>query len=200
MTPFEIFSFCQQCQQRSSGSLENFEKSGHYKYFCLLCNYFKNDLKFKTIAKIKKYIAICVKDTGHNFNPFLLHTTEYRNIVSDWKNKNSNRGLYYINVNESFKKIYKFCVDKDISTLEEYTKKWAVSHVSSGIINENIAYALDVHKLPLSKPEIMFINKKFLKHVKMIEERIARESKLREMLKDGIEDIKKKLIWRKEKI
>lgn len=200
MTPFDIFAFCQQCQQRNPGSLKTFEDSDHYKYFCLLYAYFKNGLKFKTANKIKKYILICVKETGHNFNPFLLNTAEYRNIVLDWKNKNSNRGQYFINLNESFKRIYKFCVDKDILTLDDYIKKWAVSHVSSGIINENIAYALNVHKLVLSKPEIMFINKKFLKHVKMIEERIARESKLREILEEGIEDIKKKLIWRKEKV
>jgi hypothetical protein len=157
-------------------------------------------LKLKTSNKIKKFIEICAKETGENFSPFLLNSREYLNIVSDWKIKNSNRGLYYININESFKKIYKFCVDKNISSLDEYVKKWAVSHVSSGIINENIAYALNVHKLSLSKPEIMFINKKFLKHVKMIEERVARESKLKDILKEGIEDIKNKLIWRKEKI
>jgi hypothetical protein len=200
MTPYALFSFCQNCQRRNAGTIRKFEESDHFEFFCALRYYFMEKLKIKSDRNIKKFIEVCVKETGENFSPFQLNSPEYLHIFKEWYKKNSNKGLYFISINESFKNIYKFCSDKKIETLEEYTKKWAVSHIISGILNENIAYALGVHELVLSKPEVMMINKKFLKNKKLIQERIDRELKLKTVLSEGIQDLKKKLIWRNEKV
>jgi RNase H-fold protein (predicted Holliday junction resolvase) len=200
MTPYGLFSFCQNCQQRSAGSIENFNEGQYYPFYCSLRKYLMNDLKLSSDNKIKKFIEVCAKYTGNHFDPFQLNSPEYLHIFTEWYRVNANDGAYYNNIKESFGKIYKFCSDKELQTLEEYVKKWSVSHIISGILNENIAFALGVHKLPLTRPEVMSINKKFLKHVKLIDERISRDLKLQNLLASGIEDVRKKLIWRNEKL
>ncbi len=159
-----------------------------------------NDLKLSSDSKIKKFIEVCVKYTGNHFDPFQLNSLEYLEIFKEWYKVNVNHGAYYNNIQESFGKIYKFCVDKELETLDEYIRKWAVSHIISGILNDNVAYKLGVQNLPLTKPEVLSISKKFLKHAHLIEERIQRDKKLQKILTDGIEDVKNKLIWRNEKI
>lgn len=200
MTPYGLFSFCQNCQQRTAGSIDTFKESQYYSYYHSLRKYLVNDLKLSTDNKIKKFISVCAKYTGNHFDPFQLNSPEYLHIFKEWYKVNANNGSYYINIQESFNKIFKFCADKELSTLEEYTKKWSVSHIISDVLNDNIAFCLGVHKLSLTKPEIISINKKFLKHVKLIEERIQRDKKLHSILLDGMEQVRNKLIWRKERL
>jgi len=200
MTPYRIFSIWQKCRRYNPGTIKKFEESENYQFYYSLCYYFREKLKITSDLKIAQFIEVCARETGARFNPFELTSLEYLEIFKEWFLKNSNKGAYLMNVNESFKKIYKFCSDKNIVSLEEYTKKWGVSHLVSGILNENVAYVLGVHKLTLTKPEVTMINKKFLKHLKSIEERINRENNLKKVLSEGIEDIKNKLIWRNEKV
>ena len=200
MTPYGLFSFCQNCQQRVAGPIEKFNEGKYYSYYCSLRKYLMNDLKLTSDNKIKKFIEVCAKNTGNHFDPFQLNSPEYLHIFKEWYRVNANNGSYYINIQESFNKIFKFCVDKDLDTLEDYVKKWSVSHIISGVLNDNIAFSLGVHKLTLSKPEILSINKKFLRHIKLIDERIQRDKKLSSILVDGIEDVRNKLIWRKKKL
>lgn len=198
MTPYGLFSFCQKCQQRSAGTIAKFNESQYYPFFAMLIKYFENDLKFDGDTKIKQFVSVCAKYTENRFDPFKLNSGEYLEIFTSWYKVHANTGAYYININESFNNIYKFCDDKDIKTIEEYVRKWAVSHLISGVLNENVAYALGVHNLELSKPEKLSINKRFLKHADLIKERIDRDAKLRTVLKEGLEDLKNKLIWRQE--
>lgn len=200
MTPYGLFSFCQNCQNRAAGSVKKFEESKHFEFYCSLRRYFMNELKIDSDRKIKKFIEVCAKELGQTFDPFNLGSVEYKEIFKNWLKKNADKGAYFVNINESFRRIYKFCVDRNIKSINEYTNKWAVSHIVSGILDENIAYMFGVHKLELSRPEKLFINKKFLNHVKLIEERIQREVKLKTILSEGVEDINKKLIWRNESI
>ncbi len=198
MTPYGLFSFCQKCQHRSVGTIVKFNESQYYSFFNMLIKYFTNDLKFDSDTKIKQFVSVCAKYTESNFDPFKLNSREYLDIFTSWYKVHANSGTYYINITESFKNIYKFCVDKNIKTIEEYVTKWAVSHLISGVLNENIAFFLGVHKLELTKPEKLSINKRFLKHIDLISERINRDSNLKSVLNEGLEDIKSKLIWRNE--
>lgn len=198
MTPYGLFSFCQKCQNRSPGSAKNFDEGEYYPFYCMLLKYFTNDLKFNTDGKIKQFIAVCAKFTENRFDPFQLNSNEYLEIFKSWYKVHANNAAYYVNISESFKYIYKFCCDKDIKTLDEYVKKWAVSHLISGVLNENIAYVLGVQNLQLSKPEKLSINNRFLKHANIIKERIDREAKLKNVLNEGVEDVRNKLIWRNE--
>ena len=124
-------------------------------------------------------------------------TPEYAELFNIWYRKNSNEGAYLLNIAEGFRNIYKFCANKNIGSVEEYVNRWGVSHLVSGILDENIAYVLGFGERELSKPEALLINKKFVKNKKMIEQRIAREPRLREDLEEGLKDLKKKLGWNK---
>ena len=200
MTPYGLFSFCQNCLGRVAGTIKKFEEAHYFPFYCSLRDYLTTELKLNTDGKVKKFIAVCAKYTGERFDPFQLNSTEYLEIFKEWFSKNSTDAAYFMNINESFRNIYKFCADKNLETLEEYTKKWSVSHLISGVLNENIAYALKVHELPLSKPEVLSINKKFLKHSKMIRDRIQRDKKLNRVITEGIQDVKDKLIWRSKEV
>lgn len=200
MTPYTLFSYCQIVQHRKSVSVESFEENPHFQFYCSLIYYFSKVLKFASDAKIKKFISVCVQQTGTNFNPFLLSSPEYLHIFTEWYKVHANNGAYYININNSFQKLFKFCSDKKIKSIEEYTKRWAVSHIISGVLNENIAYMLGLQNLKLTSPEVLSIKNKFLKHANLIGERIDRDEKLKSILEYGVNDLSNKLLWLNKKV
>ena len=197
ITPYKIFSICQSLLGNVRGGEKWFLESHYYGYYCLLLKYFTNDLKMTSIKQIKTFISVCAKNTGSSFSEYSLITPEYAELFNIWYRKNSNEGSYFTNIQECFRNVYKFCSNKGIRSVEEYVSKWGVSHLVSGILDENIAYAMGLGKKELSKPEQVMIGKKFGRHIKQIEERIAREDKLREELEEGLKDLKKKLGWNK---
>ena len=97
-------------------------------------------------------------------------------------------------VRDSVKNIVKFCKHKKINKLESYITNWGVTHYISGVLNDNVAYALKLQDVSLSKPE-KFMIRKFLKNVPLIKERLEREGRLKTLLESEIQQAKEMLIW-----
>jgi hypothetical protein len=192
--PHDLFKLCMGCLHRSCGTtIQDFNESKHYNFFNMLLKYFKNELKFNSI-QIRQYVTVLAKIHENSFDPWKLDSQEYFNDFKAWYKVNSSKDAYLNNVKESVKTIIKFCKTKKIKKLEDYVKNWGVTHYISGVLNENVAYAIGLHELTLSKPE-KFMVKRFLKNVPMIKERLEREGRLKVLLEDEIKQAKEMLIW-----
>lgn len=199
MNAYKLFKYCMGCAEKPySKTEEEFNESEFFKFFYALSKHFKSVLKFNDV-KTKQYISVCAKIHGSNFSPWKLNTTEYMEAFASWYKINSSLDTYMRSVKESIHTIVNFCKKKKIRKIEDYIKNWGVTHYISGILNDNVAYAMGLHEVNLAKPE-KFMIKKFLKNVPMIKERIEREGRLNILLEAEIKQAKEMLIWIPEEV
>ena len=193
MNAYKLFRLCMGCMGRPYGkSEEEFNNSEFFKFFYALSKHFKT-LKFNDI-KTRQYVEVCAKMQGGNFSPWKLNTQEYYDSFMSWYKINSTKDAYMANVKDCIKTVIKFCKQKKITKLEDYISNWGVTHYISKVLNDNVAYALGLHNIKLTKPE-KFMIKTFLKNVPMIQERIEREGRLKTVLEEEIKQAKEMLIW-----
>jgi hypothetical protein len=182
------------CMGRSyNKDQKDFEESTHFKFFYMLCKYFKNELKFNDI-KIKQYIEISAFIHKNTFDPWKLNSPEYINEFKSWYKINSSKDAYLNSIKESINYVIKFCQKKKIKTIESYIKNWGVTHYTSGILNDNVAYAFGLQDVTLSKPE-KFMLRRFIKNIPMIKERLEREGRLKTLIEAEVQKAKEMLIW-----
>lgn len=199
MNAYKLFKYCMGCAEKPySKTEEEFNESEFFKFFYALSKHFKSVLKFNDI-KTKQYISVCAKIHGSNFSPWKLNTTEYLEDFASWYKINSSLDTYMRSVKESIHTIVIFCKKKKIRKLDDYIKNWGITHYISGVLNDNVAYAMGLHEVVLTKPE-KFMIKKFLKNVPMIKERIEREGRLNTLLEAELKQAKEMLIWIPEEV
>jgi hypothetical protein len=167
---------------------EEFYKNKNASYFTKLYLYFTKTLHLSE-QQMKQFICICQNEKGSMFNIFDLVTPEYNQIVKNWLVIHSDKGSYYQHLTESMRYMYEFCKTKRIKSLDVYIKHWGVSHLISGRLNENIAFALGLQNVELTKPEKSLIQFKFLRHIEAYKDRFEREEKLRNYIEKNIEKI-----------
>ena len=173
-----LFKLCQQLQGRKyDKGKDYFLEQSYAKYFDEVA-YKLTKLLRDSDKNVKNYIRICHINFADTFDPYKLLSEEYQDSFRVWLSQNRSKSDYIRKINESFDFIYNYCIKNKIQTLNEYTRIWGVSHLLSGKISENVAFAIGVHKNNLSKPEKMALEKKFLKHLKVIEERLIREKRI----------------------
>jgi hypothetical protein len=177
---------------------EQFNDSEFFKFFYALNKHFKSTLKFND-KQTMDFIKICSMLQGPSFSPWKLNSQEYYDSFLSWYKINATKDTYIANVKDSIKNVIKFCKQKNITNLEYYIKNWGVTHYISKVLNDNVAYALGLHEIPLSKPE-KFMIRAFLKNVPMIKERISREGRLKTILDTDIKQAKEMLIWNSEQV
>jgi len=194
MNSYHLFKLCMGCKGRSyNKSEEDYKESPHFNFFNMLVKYFMKELKFNDL-QIKQYVSVCAKLYEGSFDPWKLNSREYLEAFKAWYKINSSADTYLASVRDSVKNIVKFCKHKKINKLEDYITNWGVTHYISGVLNDNVAYALKLQEVTLSKPE-KFMVRKFLKNVPLIKERLEREGRLKTLLESEIQQAKEMLIW-----
>jgi len=118
---------------------------------------------------------------------------EYMRAYDEWADIHENKHAYRKHILKSIQDVYTFCREQDIKDLREYVQRWSVSHLTSGVLDENVAYALKVHDAQLTKPEKRLIKKKYLDKVVEIEERMKREKELRKFIEKNIRVVQNKI-------
>lgn len=193
MQTFTLFKITQGCLGRKyQGTKGQFESGRFYGYFSNLNDFLKDKFDYSD-AKIRQYISVVSKMEGEKFDPFKLDSDEYMDTFKDWLRVNQSENAYKINIFNSCQHIYNFCKDRNIYTLNEYTKKWGVSHFISGKLNENVAFLLGLHNLTFTKPEKLALTKPFLKNTGLISERMERETAIKSFIQRNLRKVEKKL-------
>lgn len=193
MTPFQLFKKCEyHCGRKYRGNLTDFEQLRCHEYFCglnkfLIAKFGKNNKAHIT------YIEICAKNFGSRFSPYELMSSVYWESFEKWRKINENPEAYRRHLAKSLQYVFDFCVDNEIYNLKEYVVKWAVPHIISEKLNENIAYVLEVQGIYFTAPEKKIIKKLYLKNLKHIEERMNDSQDLRVFIENEIAKIKDRL-------
>lgn len=193
MSPFQIFKLCQGTLGRKyRGDRSSFEQLNCSAFYFSLADYLKDKFGKANVAQAK-FIKVCGKQLGSSFNPFELMTEEYMNVYNKWLSVHGSAESYKENIKNSIQYIYDFCRDKDITSIEEYTKRWSVSHIVSGILEENVAYILGVQELYLTKPEKKLIKKKYMDNVLDIKARLERDKEILDFIIDALDKVQNKI-------
>lgn len=199
MSPYRLFKFSQSLAGKGyNGTSGMFNSSKYYNYFCRVV-IFLDEYVGKDENKQKEYISVCAKEFGNDFSPFSLDSSHYKAAYEKWVKVNGSVFSYTENIIKSCRYVYKFCKENKIYNLEDYIKKWGVSHFISGRLNENLAVFLNLHEINMSKPEKTILNRRFLKNVKLIKERIERENRVKNVIKKNAAKIQQKLTILKER-
>lgn len=184
MNGLTLFKLCQQLQgRRYNKGLEYYAEQSYANYFEEV-SYKLTKLLRDSDKNVKNYLRICHINFGDSFDPYKLLSEEYQDAFRVWLSQNRSKSDYIRKINDSFDYIYNFCIKNKIETLNEYTRIWGVNHLLSGKITENVAFAIGIHKNNLSKPEKMALEKKFLKNLKVIEERLIREKRIGRLIEE----------------
>lgn len=193
MSPYQIFRICQGAiGRRYRGTIDDFKLLDCCSYYYSLSDYL-DDKVGRDSKKQRKFIQVCEVHYGSRFDPFHLMTDEYMKVYLEWESVNGSDDAYKQHVLKSIQDVYDFCRERDITRLKDYTERWAISHITSGVLDENVAYALKVQDARLSKPEKRIIKKKFLDKLKDIEDRFSRDNELREFIQRNLDTIEKKI-------
>lgn len=193
MTPFSLFKRCQGTIGRKyRGSESDFDSLDCVNFYRSAIDYFKE--KFgRGDRTIIEFLKVCSSEYGSRFDPFQITTDGYMKTYNKWKEIHADESSYRKNILKSIQDIYNFCRDRDIHSLGEYVQRWSVSHITSGVLNDNVAYILKVHESVLTKPEKTLIKKKYLSKLKDIEERMSRETELKKFILKNLKILEKKI-------
>jgi len=193
MTPFSLFKRCQNAIGRKyRGDESDFDSLDCVNFYRSSVDYFKEQFG-RSDRCILEFLKVCSSEYGSRFDPFQITTDDYMKSYKMWKEIHSDELSYRKNILKSIQGIYNFCRDRDIHSLGEYVQRWSVSHITSGVLNENVAYILKVHDCVLTKPEKTLIKKKYLIKVKDIEERLSREDELKKFIVKNLKVLEKKI-------
>lgn len=182
MNPYQLFKFCQGLKGRKYALTKGMFDSGkYYKYFVGLCIFLENNIG-KDINKQREYVAVVAKLSGVQFDPFLLESDTYQKMYKEWLTVNGSMFSYKNDILKSCKYVFKFCRENEIYNIQDYVKKWGVSHFIAGKLNENVAYKLGLHEINMTKPETNMLKSKYLKNVSLIEQRLKRENNINDFI------------------
>jgi hypothetical protein len=193
MSPFQLFKVCQGAiGRRYRGTIDDFDDLDCASYYYSLSDFLKKECGRNSNSH-RKYISVCEMHYGTRFDPFHLMTEDYISVYKEWQSINGDSESYKKNILKSIQHVYNFCRDRDIHTLKQYVQRWSVSHITSGVLNENVAYVLKVHDARLTKPEKRLIKKRYTDKIKDVKERLDRETDLKDFIVMNLETVENKI-------
>ena len=193
MTPYQVFRICQGTMGRKyRGTIDDFKALDCAAYYFTLSTFLEDKIG-KNDNNQRQFISVCGTAFGSRFDPFLLMTDEYWNEYQKWADIHKDADSYKSHIKKSIQYVYDFCVEKQIPTVGEYVNRWSVSHITSGVLDEMVAYIIKVHESHLTRPEKRMIKKKFLDKIGEIEDRLNREPELRKMIEKNITILERKI-------